>query len=1283
MCVSSMNVFVNATCVDLVTAVCSSLRRHLSRVHCISKYQDFTYSPDGNKQKTTKSIYFVIFHSSFTTGSIEVISPCIEYSETWLRNSTVLTPKIHEEIKSIPEVFRFRLYTNTVPVQTTLGVTDRSCISFCISPTKADYSSSSLEQIYQLLRNETDDCDKQELQRIIPLIWVGSQHAVPSFFLRQFVTFVDCRRYSKQPHSVALCKIQEILLSMDIYYHFQKRSILIIYAAGATLEAFRQAIFHADIILPFGREEGCFQCKFEPGPIQDSWHVELQTAGSTNYEAYQIEDDGTFTTKDGGVQAGLSTYLSHTFDAVSIRVAVVHVQGKSQQKVVTFLASSNILPHIPGVIKDHQGNDRLLYYKQPKVIADAPFSNIHVKENRIDHHVISQIKGSNQGAKLSAFLPIRRSDLSRKRFNRVKQSNLYINQHDVLCTILDEAVPICLVNHDLTIQDAITLLDLLLHRKPILDHHSTFLACPLNKPTVEEQKSSSECDTIVLPPQAGIVHCHLRSNQVLTVFQPRFEDGVVYRCTRNGLQLSVCERTDLILFLTGQINIFDLFQPAPKGRVVATWHADLDGLTAKHADHSSFSHEIEKRNPARSRKLTSPAQPSHFGASEIYTPSQPSAPATQDTPHSQIDSPEESKAQKDVGKHLSPQNPQGAETSSTVTINKRLQDTLDALVRKVPIPKLPSTGDASNERTKPKDLDDDLRKQQNAFRGKSNLQAALLRNNENGDQQIISPAVNPALPKQQELHFAAATVPVPQTNQDSNGDCHMQGDYKVLKYFEQEVPSIEQPPSIEAQDPAELSVVTPSPLTVIDASSTLEESQELKLIVELDKQLVNHSPAVHQSSALPTANTPGSQEIDARLDSNLIQEIHMPEVESAAALADQVTVQSIREAEDNAVDIIEENSLVGGTAPTPSGNATRSNIKAPGGSSGQVGPITSLSFAERRQLAHMHALKQIVSLDVSLTNMAFDEQDYRQAATIYDNLNSTACFYTTALRLLSKSDWSMQVEFEDHIVHQAMKAVAHGWTTAINLRNHNFGPFHLALAMCTLPEQVHGEVQRTFDSVAINLPEPFLQKTCSSVTFHCRVCGASSSQFASTFFVLQPLPQGALGHDYFNSALPWSDKLLPSATESRQQRCNDCASSSDFTVKICATSRLVWLQYPRASHPQANTYASFLGKDPLFSGGCSWQCVALIIHQGNDPLNGEQQPAEHFYILENEGPKCKFLCYNNAVGLHYIDDAKIKDGDRICGFFFRAPDIATKWSGQCYPCCEENQKSSYSETWSK
>ena len=326
----------------------------------------------------------------------------------------------------------------------------------------------------------------------------------------------------------------------------------------------------------------------------------------------------------------------------------------------------------------------------------------------------------------------------------------------------------------------------------------------------------------------------------------------------------------------------------------------------------------------------------------------------------------------------------------------------------------------------------------------------------------------------------------------------------------------------------------------------------------------------------------------------------MPDVESAAATVAQFPVQNSQGTENSAVDLIEESSLASGTALTIAGNATRSNGKAPSGLPDRVVPSTSLSFEEQRQLTHMHALKQIVSLDASLTSMAFDEQDYKQAAVIYANLNATACFYTTALRILSKSDWSTHVEFEDHIVHQAMKAVAQGWTTAVNLRNHTFGPFHLALAMCTLPKQVHGEVQRTFDSLAVSLPAPFLQKICPLVTFDCGVCGVSSSHFASTFFVLQPLPQNALGHDYFNSAVPWTDKLLPSDTASGQQYCNECASSSDFLVNTCAASRLVWLQYLRESHPPANTYMNFLGKDSLFSGGCSWQCAALIIHQGHD-----------------------------------------------------------------------------------
>ena len=573
----------------------------------------------------------------------------------------------------------------------------------------------------------------------------------------------------------------------------------------------------------------------------------------------------------------------------------------------------------------------------------------------------------------------------------------------------------------------------------------------------------------------------------------------------------------------------------------------------------------------------------------------------------------------------------------------------------MPIPKLPSADDGDDEQIKSEHPNSNQQEQSDITRGKRNLQALLLRNQENGDQQIINPAI------------VATAVPEPSIDQDSSGDCQMHDNYKVQKYFEQETPFIEQPSSTDVEDPAELSVVTPSPLTAIDASSMLEESQELKIIDELSKQLADYSaaPSLLPGNTTSMQNSQHSQEVDARLDASLIQEVQMSDAERVAALVAQFPIQDGQVIEDSAVDLIEESPPANGTACTTTGDVAASNGIAPRGLPDRVIPPATLSFEEQRQLTHVHTLKQIVSRDASLTSMAFDEQDHKQAAVIYDNLNATACFYTTALRILSKADWSIKVEFEDHIVHQAMKAVAQGWTTAVNLRNRNFGPFHLALAMCALPKQVHGEVQRTFDSMAVNLSAPFLQKICSLVTFDCGVCGVSSSHFVSTFFVLQPLPQNALGHDFFNSAAPWTDRLLLSDTTSEQQYCNECASSSNFLVNTSAASRLVWLQYIRESHPPANTYRNFLGKDSLFSSGYSWQCVALIIHQGHDPLNGDQQPAEHFYVLENEGPKSKFLCYNNAVGLHYIDDSKIREGDRICGFLFRTPDVATKWSGPC------------------
>ena len=375
--------FVNAVCLDLITAVCTALRRHLGRVHCISKYQDFAYAPFGQTKKVTKSIYFILLHSSFTTSGFETILPNLEYAETWLCNSAILTSTVQERKKSMSGVVRFR----------------------------------------------------------------------------------------------------------------------------------------------------------------------------------------------------------------------VHRTG--------------IQPLIPCTIKDHQGVDRILQYKQPDVFTDLQMSNVHVKEMRADHHIISQAKGTNQHARISAFIPFPRNELSRRRFSRVRSINVCVNRNDSLCTILDEAVPVCLVNHELAIHEAACLLEFLIHKQPILNHHSAFLSCSLNCPEQSSQGEVLQDSLLKLPNFSSIVHCHLNYNQTLTIHQPRFEDGQVSRCISNSLQLVVYERTDIIFFLTGQIAIFDLFEAAPKGRVLAIWKVPDNGIPAHHAsnptDLSTLGPDFTTKEFASSRVKARPS----------------------------------------------------------------------------------------------------------------------------------------------------------------------------------------------------------------------------------------------------------------------------------------------------------------------------------------------------------------------------------------------------------------------------------------------------------------------------------------------------------------------------------------------------------------------------------------------------------------------------------------------------------------------------------------------------
>ena len=110
-----------------------------------------------------------------------------------------------------------------------------------------------------------------------------------------------------------------------------------------------------------------------------------------------------------------------------------------------------------------------------------------------------------------------------------------------------------------------------MRQKHLLDHHTVFLECSVPKPSPCQR--NNEVIT-VLPEHECIVHCQIERGQKLHVLQPRFERGKVSKCVSNTLQLSVYVRSNLLLFLPGQIEIHDIFESAPYGRILSVWHND-------------------------------------------------------------------------------------------------------------------------------------------------------------------------------------------------------------------------------------------------------------------------------------------------------------------------------------------------------------------------------------------------------------------------------------------------------------------------------------------------------------------------------------------------------------------------------------------------------------------------------------------------------------------------------------------------------------------------------------
>ena len=498
-------------------------------------------------------------------NSFEVCSPNLECAETWLCSSKSLTPQIQTAITAVPGIFRFRVFAHDPPLHTELGATNRCCVTFGIAEPEVHTVTDSLAPIYACLSQEIASSSQHDLQRIIPFFCNMHLGDAPAFYRFRTVTFLDIRSCAQEER----WQLQSILIDMNIPDHIQKRLLLVIYAEGAELENFRLRTFQEQIKLPFGKEEGSLQCSFTAGINESCWTVDIGTTGSDTHEAFQIEDDGSLMMKDGSVDVDFSEELQKVLGAIQIRPAIVHVQDKGQQKVVAFYASPASLPRIPSTFVDHKAQKRIVHYKQPDVHATERTSNIYVKETKTDHHVGAHNKGLCQGARLSGFFPLPGNSMSRRRFGQLQVFSFEIGKRDIAVDLLDEIVPICLIEAELSTKEVSHLLDMLMRQKHLLDHHTIFLECT----TLKSPLQQSNGDVITtLPEHESIIHCQIEHGQKLQVLQPRFERGKVSRCLSNALELSVYDRANLILFLPGQIDIHDVFEKAPVGRILSIWY---------------------------------------------------------------------------------------------------------------------------------------------------------------------------------------------------------------------------------------------------------------------------------------------------------------------------------------------------------------------------------------------------------------------------------------------------------------------------------------------------------------------------------------------------------------------------------------------------------------------------------------------------------------------------------------------------------------------------------------
>ena len=590
--------------------------------------------------------------------------------------------------------------------------------------------------------------------------------------------------------------------------------------------------------------------------------------------------------------------------------------------------------------------------------------------------------------------------MSRRRFGQLQLFNFEIGNKDVPCDILDELIPICLIEAELSMQEVSHLFDILMRQKHLLDHHTVFLECTVSKPSPYQPDK----DVItMLPEHECIVHCQLERGQKLHVLQPRFERGKVSKCVSNALQLSVYVRSNILLFLPGQIEIHDIFENAPCGRIPSV----------RRNDQRSFKSHVAKPTTAKTELKT---------ANFFPIPTK--------VPRETIMSLLRFMTTNNLLRVLLRRR---LTTTKMLLVLRQLKLMQQAAPLKMVSPcHSTSVGDFSKENGAVLLQESGIVDGRDRSKGK-HAKPDMLLHEPYCNQDFLFPSKEHTIGRQN-----TSLEPNEEMQVDDGAAIHVAGNVayagsttSLAKSHQPDLIS-NAGVSLQPDPPRDDALIPASPGESLSGIETSQRSTDTVLLEQVYHELqqqFDDAKAKEQGSKVPLSKQTNT---DDQILEKKISSRKKP-CESRQRPPRKPVSKAVPKRGDGLSHCL-----------------SKANADAQQASSGAASRVSASEILRnKRRQAHLHTLKQMVSQDVSLQHMDFQEEDLQRAISLYENLNATACFYTAALRIVSKANWNKQVSFENHIGHQAMVAVAKGWTCASCLPNDDFDQFHLALAMST------------------------------------------------------------------------------------------------------------------------------------------------------------------------------------------------------------------------------------------